>query len=215
MLTPEQVAKVQAKNVENLVRKAAEGKTLTAREIELLNQQAGDSKAEVMPSRVKTQAALAAVFSFSKQRMGLLAKRDRFPAKGRDGYDVAAVASFLKAEGIDIHRPSAGKGPGLPAKDNRNLTELKADLLKEQIAKLKFQNEVERRQYIAKEEIARELTRIVQQFKSVLYGALENELPPILEGMKAADIQVKLREAASGAFRALEQDKWQKVTAKK
>jgi hypothetical protein len=144
-----------------------------------------------------------------------LAKRDGFPAKGADGYDVVAVAAFLEAEGIDINLPSVGKGPGATAKDGRNLTEFRSDLLREQIAKLKFQNEVERRQYIAKEEIARELTRIVQQFKSVIYGALENELPPILEGMKAADIQMRLREAISGAFRTIEQDKWAKGSLEK
>ena len=114
------------------------------------------------------------------------------------------MLDFLTAEGLQI-KPSVGTPA---AGDNRNLTELKADLLKEQIAKLKFQNQVEQRQYIAKDEIARELTRVIHQFKSVLYGALENELPPILEGMKAADIQVRMRGALAEAFKSIESDKW-------
>ena len=52
-LTPEQVAKVQAKNVENLIRKAAEGKSLSAREMEILNQQANQMPV-VAPRLIKT-----------------------------------------------------------------------------------------------------------------------------------------------------------------
>ena len=213
-LTPEQVAKVQAKNVENLIRKAAEGKSLSAREMEILNQQANQMPV-VAPRLIKTKAALAVALNFSRQRLHTLAKKEGFPQPGPDGYDLAAVVTFLEGAGIDLDLPSLGKGPPSEAKPRRNLSELKADLLKEQIAKLKFQNQVEQRQYIAKDEIARELTRVIHQFKSVLYGALENELPPILEGMKAADIQVKMRGALAEAFRTIETDKWQKVTAKK
>ena len=167
--------------------------------------------AQKKPQPIKTLAALSKALNFSNQRLYHLAKRPGFPAKGPKGYDVEQVLEHLTAEGIDT-APSVGTPA---AADNRNLTDLKADLLKEQIAKLKFQNQVEQRQYIGKDEIARELTRVIHQFKSVLYGALENELPPILEGMKAADIQVKMREALAEAFRTIETDKWQKVTAKK
>ena len=164
-----------------------------------------------MAQKIKTLAGVAKVLSFSNQRLYHLAKNPSFPDKGPTGYDVQEVIDFLTAEGIDT-APSVGTPA---AKDNRNLTDLKADLLKEQIAKLKFQNQVEQRQFIGKEEIARELTRIIHQFKAVLYGALENELPPILEGMKAADIQVKMREALAAAFLAIETDKWQKQTTAK
>ena len=159
-----------------------------------------------MAQKIKTLSGVAKVLNFSPQRLYHLAKNPNFPAKGPKGYDVQQIFEHLTAEGIDM-APSVGTPA---AKDNRNLTELKADLLKEQIAKLKFQNQVEQRQFIAKEEIARELTRIGHQVKSVLYGALENELPPILEGRKAADIQVKMREALAEAFRTIETDKWQK-----
>ena len=213
-LTPEQVAKVQAKNVENLIRKAAEGKSLSAREMEILNQQADLAVAPALP-RAKTKSALAAALNFSKQRLHQLSKKEGFPAPAPDGYDVAEVAAFLEVAGIDINLPSAGHGPEGTAQPRRNLTELKADLLKEQIAKLKFQNQVEQRQFIAKDEIARELTRVIHQFKSMLYGALENELPPILEGMKAADIQVRMREALAEAFRTIETDKWAKASLEK
>ena len=160
---------------------------------------------------VKTKSALADLLNYSKQRLHTMSALDGFPEKTHKGYNVQAVVEFLTAQGANP-TPSVGTPA---AKDNRNLTDLKADLLKEQIAKLKFQNQVEQRQYIGKDEIARELTRIVHQFKSVLYGALENELPPILEGMKAADIQVKMREALAAAFLAIETDKWQKQTTAK
>jgi len=157
-----------------------------------------------MSQFVKTKTALAGLLNYSKQRLQVMSAMDGFPEKGRKGYDVDAVVEFLTAQGASP-TPSVGTPA---AADNRNLTDLKADLLKEQIAKLKFQNQVEQRQYIAKDEIARELTRVIHQFKSVLYGALENELPPILEGMKAADIQVRMRGALAEAFKSIETDKW-------
>ena len=157
-----------------------------------------------MLTHYPTLSAVSAALSFNRQRLYQIAKRPGFPPKGPKGYEVEQVLAFLTAEGLQT-KPSVGTPA---AADNRNLTDLKADLLKEQIAKLKFQNQVEQRQYIAKEEIASELTRIIHQFKSVLYAALENELPPILEGMKAADIQVKTRGALAEAFRTIETDKW-------
>lgn len=157
-----------------------------------------------MSQFVKTKTALAGLLNYSKQRLQVMSAMDGFPEKGRKEYDVDAVVEFLTAQGANP-TPSVGTPA---AADNRNLTDLKADLLKEQIAKLKFQNQVEQRQYIAKEEIASELTRVIHQFKSVLYGALENELPPILEGMKAADIQVRMRGALAEAFKSIETDKW-------
>jgi len=164
-----------------------------------------------MLTHYATLSALSAALSFHRQRLYQIARRPGFPPKGPKGYEVEQVLAFLTAEGLQT-KPSVNTPA---AKDNRNLTDLKADLLKEQIAKLKFQNQVEQRQYIGTEEIARELTRIIHQFKSVLYGALENELPPILEGMKAADIQVRMREALAEAFKTIESDKWQKTTANK
>ena len=157
-----------------------------------------------MLTHYPTLSAVSAALSFNRQRLYQIAKRPGFPPKSSNGYEVEQVLAFLTAEGLQT-KPSVGTPA---AADNRNLTDLKADLLKEQIAKLKFQNQVEQRQYIAKDEIARELTRVIHQFKSVLYGALENELPPILEGMKAADIQVRMRGALAEAFKSIETDKW-------
>ena len=59
-----------------------------------------------------------------------------------------------------------------------------------------------------------EITRIISQFKSVIYSKMESELPPILEGMTAADIQVKMRDGIADAFGVLESDKWKKTFAK-
>ena len=58
------------------------------------------------------------------------------------------------------------------------------------------------------------MTRMVHQFKGMIYTKLENELPPILEGMRAADIQIKQREAIAAAFAILEDDKWRRQRLK-
>jgi len=159
-----------------------------------------------------TLTALGFIGTYTILLGGLLWKAAKFLSSV---LKTGAKKTWKWIKGKQRRAPSTPSVGTPAAKDNRNLTDLKADLLKEQIAKLKFQNQAEQRRYIGKEEIARELPRIIHQFKSVLYGALENELPPILEGMKAADIQVKMRGALAEAFRTIETDKWQKVTAKK
>ena len=213
-LTPEQIQKVQAKNIENLVKKAAEGKTLTARELEVLNQQA-ELVEIAKPEFVKTKASLAALFNFTKQRLQKLSKKEGFPKATAQGFNVQEVTNYFLAEGIDINFTSKGTLAAEKNNETKNLTELKAQLLQEQIRRLKFQNEVERRQYISTNEISTEITRIISQFKSVIYSKMESELPPILEGMAAADIQLKMRDGIAEAFNILETDKWKKTFAKK
>ena len=63
-------------------------------------------------------------------------------------------------------------------------------------------------------EVETEVTRMVHQFKGMIYTKLENELPPILEGLKAAEIQIKQREAVAAAFAILEEDQWREVRLK-
>ena len=199
--------KVLRADLNNIKAKVKAGKTLTASERAIIAAHAGGHNLAEQPEsgRASSKAELARALGLNRSQLQNLEKKEGFPKSDDAGnYDVAACVTYLSSEGINLD----GREPG-------TIGELKADLLREQIKKLKFQNQVEQRQYIGKDEIARELTRIIHQFKSVLYGALENELPPILEGMKAADIQVRMREALAEAFRTIETDKWQKVTAKK
>ena len=81
-----------------------------------------------MLTHYPTLSALSAALSFNRQRLYQIAKRPGFPPKGRKGYEVKEMLAFLTAEGLQIE-PSVGTPA---AKDNRNLTDLKADLLKEQ-----------------------------------------------------------------------------------
>ena len=205
-ISKEVADKVLRADLNNIKAKVKAGKTLTSSERGIIAAHAGGKSLADQPEggRASSKAELARALGMTRSQLQNFEKKEGFPKAADDGtYDVAACVAYLSSEGV-----ATDKEPG-------TIGELKAELLKEQIKKLKFQNEVERRKYIAKTEIAKELTRIVHQFKSVLYGALENELPPILEGMKAADIQVRMREALAEAFRTIETDKWQKATAKK
>jgi len=198
--------KVLRADLNNIKTKVKAGKTLTASERAIIAAHAGGKNLADQPEggRASSKAELARALGLNRSQLQNLEKKEGFPKPDDAGnYDVAACVTYLSGEGVALD-----KEPG-------TIGELKAELLKEQIKKLKFQNEVERRKYIAKDEIAKELTRIIHQFKSVLYGALENELPPILEGMKAADIQVRMRESLAEAFRTIETDKWAKASLEK
>lgn len=60
--------------------------------------------------------------------------------------------------------------------------------------KLHFQLEVERGKYTSNDKIRDDLIKIGSATKASLLR-LENELPPILEGLTAEDMQIKIKEA--------------------
>ena len=204
-ISKEIAEKILKADINNIKAKAKAGKTLTAGERAIIAAQVNGTPATDVPKngKAKNKAELARALGISRQRLNTISKKNNFPKPGDDGgYDVAACVAYLSSAGVKLD-----KEPG-------TVGELKAELLREQIRKLKFANEAEARKFISKDEIETELTRIISQFKAVLYSKLESELPPILEGMKAADIQVKMRDGIADAFGVLESDKWKKTFAK-
>lgn len=204
-ISKEIAEKILKADINNIKAKAKAGKTLTAGERAIIAAQANGTPAADVPEngKAKNKAELARALGISRQRLNTISKKTNFPKPGDDGtYDVAACVTYLSSAGVKLD-----KEPG-------TVGELKAELLREQIRKLKFANEAEARKYIAKGEIESELTRIITQFKSVLYSKLESELPPILEGLPAADIQIAVRDGIAEAFKTLESDKWKTAFAK-
>src|SRR2546422_4905238 len=71
---------------------------------------------------------------------------------------------------------------------------------------LKFENERERGLWMLKSESDQDLQKLAAHIQNVLRSRLENELPPQLEGLRAPEIAVKMREVRGeiiDAMRAL------------
>lgn len=83
-----------------------------------------------------------------------------------------------------------GRRPGDP--ELRSLEKRKIAL---QCKRLEFQLEAEKGTYISLAEAEREVTLMCNNVKNLLRAKFENELPPMLEGLTTAEIQIRCKAA--------------------
>ena len=91
MLTAEQVAKIGEKQIENIIRKAAEGRPLTQAELKQLKQH------EAPPTHAKTRKELAKQLGVSAPTLRKYLAMEGAPKADKAGYNLEAVADFLAA----------------------------------------------------------------------------------------------------------------------
>ena len=124
---------------------------------------------------------------------------DNVPAKASDNrFNVTAWRQFIDDNGLKSKT----------TKDNLTIGDLQREKLSKQNELLQIDIEKKRGDLLPRDEVQTELTRMIAQFKSVLYTKLESEAPPVLEGLAAADIQLHLRGALGEAFEQLNGGKW-------
>ena len=70
--------------------------------------------------------------------------------------------------------------------------ELKEEILREELRKIKDCNDRADGLYLLKSEIDAWLTDICEKIKAILSNKLKNELPPKLEGLRAPEISAKM-----------------------
>ena len=117
------------------------------------------------------------------------------PKNGK--HDVTAWKAFIESAGLNAK-----------ARNNATTGDLQRDKLAKQVELLQIDIDTKRGDLLPRDEVKSEVTRMIAQFKSVLYTKLEAESPPVLEGMRAADIQLHLRGSLAEAFEQLTGDKW-------
>ena len=124
---------------------------------------------------------------------------DNVPAKASDNrLNVTAWRQFIDDNGLKSKS----------TKDNLTIGDLQREKLSKQNALLQIDIEKKRGDLLPRDQVQTDVTRVIAQFKSVLYTKLESEAPPVLEGMAAADIQLYLRGALGEAFEQLSEGKW-------
>lgn len=177
------------KHLTNIVRKAAAGKTLSQREQQ-------DIARFAAPGSAPSPATSHTEWVSSYERLGLAVglHRASFPRIRRDKPDapkprangdhsVNAWREFLTAHPEIQCRSEASA----PAK-----SELELEKLKQQCRRIKFENDVSEDLYLLKSDVDGWLVETIETIKAKLPAKLLNELPPKLEGLRAAEIAAKL-----------------------
>jgi hypothetical protein len=166
------------RNVQNIAVKLKAGKTLTTSERKALN----EFQAEQTGGWVKDLSALAKELGMSRQ--GIYDVRNRFPdapKKHEDGKRENLVAwQAFCAEHL-IGRDTATK----------NLADLKAELMREQIRLARSKNEREAGDVIDREVVEAMLVTLGQKLDLLLRLKLTIELGPRGVGMNAAELNVE------------------------
>jgi hypothetical protein len=174
--TPSEI--LARRNVQNIAVKLKAGKTLTTSERKALN----EFQSEQTGGWVKDLSALAKELGMSRQ--GIYDVRNRFPdapKKHEDGKreNLTAWQAFC-AEHL-IGRDTATK----------NLADLKAELMREQIRLARSKNEREAGDVIDREVVEAMLVTLGQKLDLLLRLKLTIELGPRGVGMNAAELNVE------------------------
>jgi hypothetical protein len=188
-LQPAEARAVLQKHLTNIVRKAAAGKTLSQREQQEIGRFA----------EIESDAAAAnphAEWVSSYEQLGLIVglHRASFPRIRRDKPDapkprangdhsVSAWRAFLTAHPEIQCRSEASA----PAK-----SELELEKLRQQCRRIKSENDRSDNLYLWKADVDGWLVETIEAIKAKLRAKLLNELPPKLEGLRAAEMAAKL-----------------------
>jgi len=174
--TPSEI--LARRNVQNIAVKLKAGKTLTTSERKALN----EFQAEQADGWIKDTTTLAKELGLSRQ--AIYDARNRFqdaPKKHEDGRreNLAAWQQFC-AENV-IGKDTATK----------NLADLKAELMREQIRLARSKNEREAGDVIDREVVESMLVTLGQKLNLLLRLKLTIELGPRIVGMSAAEANVE------------------------
>ena len=191
-LQPAEARAVLQKHLTNIVRKAAAGKTLSEREQREISRFAETGSEPGTAPTTPAQTEWVSSYEQLGRILGL--HRASFPRIRRDkpdapkprangDHNVNAWREFLAAH-PEIQCRSEASGPAK--------SDLEIEKLKEQCRRLKFENDREAGLYLLKSEVNDWLIETIETIKAKLPAKLLNELPPKLEGLRAAEIAAKL-----------------------
>jgi len=185
MLTPEDAEKVLTKNLANVIRKAHDGRTLTAAEVALLEQHRAGAPA-ASPNAPPQASAYAKNWDDLAHRLGVsrrtlhnVRKRhpETFPRPRADGrHDVAAWSRFFVAHNIaraaedqPVH-PAPGSDSGAPGPET--VADWKAEKLRLECIRLEIENAKTAGELVEATDVEAGLSVTVAAFRQAL-----NNLP--------------------------------------
>lgn len=186
----EQAAKkVLDKEFENLIRKVASGKTLTAAERARIEARAAGSQDST--AYAKNLVELAQLLGVTRRTLTTWRKQTGAPKPEANGqHDVAAWREFVRSRGL--------KGGGEPV---HNQEALKARKLLAEIEERELRLAIRRGDYLHKEDVRKAVLEGLARLFAILHKRLEDELPPLSCGKDAVGIREENAKALDEARR--------------
>lgn len=187
-LKKEDADKIAQANVGNIIRKVKAGRTLTADERKVLAESTGPArKQSYFDSLAAAAAHLAPQLELSIaacERLLKRAKKSGAPGFQHSRVYVEELFPWLKLhfQSEELKLASAG--------DKESA--LKCRRLRNQCERGEFAFSVDRGEYVKRAEVEAWLIGAAQKIKAALAQKLRNELPPKLEGLRAAEIADKM-----------------------
>lgn len=190
-LTQEQRDLLLKKHLENIARKLAAGKTLTANESRLIETDPQSSTLNPQPTVedwVTSDSKLSAIFG---------PHRASFP-RFRKHYPDAPQPRANGDHSVPAWRKFFTDHPELLTKaaDKKTLSnlEIKAAIDAEKLRERKFKNDHNEGHYLPKEKTLAEIRDLTELLKNKLRSALEDELPPLIQNQPAPIIRTHMKE---------------------
>jgi len=184
ILSPADADAILQKNVTNIVKKSASGKTLTPHEMEVIENFSDGSK--VSPSEwVKSYAELAKILGCHHHSLPRWKKDFSDAPKPRHNgeHSVSAWRKFFAAHPEIRLRAEAGT----------TKYDLEIEKLRQECRRITFENDVAERKYIATDVVGPALRNVSLHQRAVLQRKLEHELPTKLVGLSTIEILAHMR----------------------
>jgi len=188
----EKARKVLEEEISAIRKKVEAGKRITVAERNQLHQFASSDEEALAdslaaPATVPSIAALCGVLGISRDTFYKWRKKfpKDIPQNQTNGqYDVSAWKSFAKKNNL-----KGGDDDEASEEDEETLEELKKEDLRIKIEERNFKLAILRQDFIAREDIREEVTKLVSDAIKILRDRFENELPPVCAGLDAVRIR--------------------------
>ena len=189
-ITPEQIEKIKAADLGNIVKKVKAGKTLSTAERKILDGYAGDDAPS--DGEFVTTSRLATIFQVNRKSI------NQWRNEGREGVPEKKNGKepLMEWRAWFASNPSAGHYDGKPRKDRESLL---CEKLEVEIAIKRIQLAAEERSYLPAHEVRETIIRVVSAIRSE-FTKLPSELPPRISGLAETAIQRVLRDEIYGVL---------------
>ena len=181
--------RILSKDLENIVKKVASGKTLTNSERALIKSEYGEKEKSVRYA--KTIVELADILSVNRKTIDRWRKMKGAPKSKPDGrQDISKWKQFIKKN-------------GLKEADTPEDEVLKSRKLLAEVKQAELKLKVMEGTYVPIEKVREVWTMHIGQIRNILESRFLNELPPILTTLDAIQIREKMQEVLDETYSAL------------
>ena len=200
--------KILSKDLENIVKKVASGKTLTSTERAIVEKAYGQKEESVKYAETTTE--LADILGVARQTINKWRKIKGSPKPYSNGkHSVSKWRDFVRKH--DLKEPDAPEDEEL--KTRKLLAEvkqaapedeeLKTRKLLAEVKQAEIKLKVMEGTYVAIEKVREVWTAHIGQVRQILESRFLNELPPILTTLDAVQIREKLQEVLDETYKAI------------